>query len=102
MRLSAAEEFRKFRRMGGLIVEVAEQYVFIRHLPSGGGIEVIRGFEDGCQSRLVVGRHDSAAQLVVGSVQRDGQVILFFEIGEAADLGRQAYRRDGNMSRPDA
>src|SRR5262249_35192976 len=87
--------------MGG-IVEAAQQNGFVRHLSTGLFEEIVGGFHDRVDAGLFVGGNNARAQPIVGRVQRNRQVILFFQIGQAADLDRQADRRNRNVAGADA
>jgi hypothetical protein len=53
---------------------------------------IVGRLEDRLDPDPLVDRHQSIAQLIVGSVQRDGQIVRLAALGQLADLVRQSDR----------
>src|SRR5207245_7559011 len=102
MSLPSAKQSSQLPGVLDRVVYTAQHNILERHLPSGLLKEVIRGRQDSVQAGLVVRRNDARAEHIVGGVQRNGQMILFAQVRQPANLYGQADRGDRDVSRADA
>ena len=69
-----AQQFNHFSGVSSGIIHVAEQNVFKRDAFTVAEREVARGLHQHFQVPLFVDRHNAAADLVIGRVERNGQL----------------------------
>ena len=78
----------------GRVVDTSEQDVFEGQPPAGGLPVAIGGGHHRRQADRLVDRHQPGPQVVVGRVQRHGQVVAGGEVGQPVDRRRQPDGRD--------
>jgi len=97
--------FQQPGQPGGMaygIIQIAQENIFVGHLTSRGLKIVIGGSQDIGEANTLVGGNDPGTNLIVGSMQRDGQMIRCFQVGKLANALRQTYRGDSDMPLTDS
>ena len=95
----SAEQRGQFPSVLRCVILSGQQDVLIRHT-SPGPLEVfLCGLQDSVDPDRLVHRHNLGAQVVVGRVQRHGQVVRRPLSGEFTHPLRQSHGRHGDPSR---
>ena len=101
-RRSPTQDRHEFPRMLGPIVQLAEQHILEGQTSTVVGKETIGRVDHGLNRNRLVDRHDLGPQLVVRSMQRDGEMIVCMQLGQPIHRRRQTDGGDRHVPAADA